>query len=108
LMLFYGLTTILLLGHLRDSFKKIMITVCVAILLIYTNADRYDKDVNNCQWEDLYKIADSPDETVEIYGWCNLLSWERINDPVMSESNAEMLKIWNITDKKKLFYHAPD
>ena len=59
---------------------------------------------NNCEKEALHKISNSTDTIIYIDEKCKIMSWAIITEPEASKLNAELLKLWNITNKKILYY----
>ena len=81
------------------------LTICI---LIYLGADLKGLGRNKCEREALQKIADSNEKIVHLPGNCKVISWEIISDSKQSEHKAELIYLWGITDKKKLFVNDSD
>ncbi len=107
MMIVFGLTFLILLAHYKGKFRKMLIFALIVIGAIYTNADRYEKNVNKCQKDYLHYLAYSSDSIVELHGWCSLLTWDKIKDPQTSQNSSELIQYWKITKEKKLHFH-PD
>lgn len=104
MMLIYGLTFLILLSHYKGKIRWVLIFMLTILIYIYTNYDRVDWKVNQCQRDYLYQISASTERVVALHGWCNLLSWWRYKTPDESELNAELIRYWKITKDKKLYY----
>jgi len=77
----------------------------ITFSLIFTYADHSILNENECEKQALMTIANSEDQIVPIESNCNVISWEPITDSKKSKLNAELLRIWNITDETKLYYN---
>lgn len=104
LIFIYGKSSFELISHLKNNMKKVYIIFIIVISAIFTIADKPDFYRNECEKNNLKKIAQSPDNVVIIKNDCNILSWRKITDPKDSEINGELLKLWRITKDKKLYY----
>ena len=63
---------------------------------------------NECEKGGLFTIASSEEETVALDNDCSVVSWGTIYDPEESRPYGELLYLWNITDKPKLYYSLPE
>jgi hypothetical protein len=81
----------------------IFLTVCLLIFLV-TNTQ--DQNNNAREKQMLHEIAESPEDTVKVSIGCYIMSWNTITRLEDSELNAQLLKRWHITDRKKLYYYA--
>lgn len=105
LFLLYGISTVFLL-KIFTGFKGIAYLVLIALIMFsFTLADKADFEKNDCEKAALYHIADSKEDIVKLDFDCNVVSWQRIERPQDSEFKAELLKLWRITETKKLFYY---
>ncbi len=105
LIFLYARSSIFLLQQISSIQKRWYIPLLVVMALIYTNADRANFDTNSCEHLALKTISNSEEDIVVLHSDCSVLSWELIEDPSETELNARLLQMWNITDKKKLYYH---
>jgi hypothetical protein len=101
----YGMSTFFLLQNLKLRIRKAYLLVLFAIFVIFMNADRLKTDQYTCERKSLEFLAISPGDTTLLPNKCNVMSWDNLSDPKISEMNAEMLKFWGITKEKKLYYH---
>lgn len=104
LIFMYGMSTFFIIRNMQGKYKKWYLVLIAFFALILTFADKPEFDKNDCEKVALEKIAQSSDNIVLIGSDCNLLSWEKITDPKVSELNGQLLKDWNITINKKLYY----
>jgi len=102
---FYGMSTFFLLQNLKLRIRKAYLLVLFAIFVIFMNADRLKTDQYTCERKSLEFLAISPGDTTLLPNKCNVMSWDNLSDPKISEMNAEMLKFWGKTKEKKLYYH---
>ena len=61
---------------------------------------------NECEKPSLYIIANAQEDTVVLYNDCRVVGWEPIYNPEESRNYGELLYLWNITDKPKLYYNV--
>jgi len=104
LIYLYGISSYFLLKNIKKR-KYIYIAVTILFFLIYTNSDKSKLNGNKCEKESLQLIANSTDSIVLIENNCKILSWEVITDYKKSELNAKLIKLWQITEQEKLYYH---
>lgn len=104
LMLMYGMSAFFIIRNLQGKLKKWYLVLIAVFVLIFTFADKPEFDKNDCEKAELERIAQSSDSVVVIGSDCNVLSWEKITDPKLSEPNAQLIKDWKITNDKKLYY----
>jgi hypothetical protein len=62
---------------------------------------------NECEKASLYTIANSTGDVVILDNDCSVVGWGAIYTPEGSKDYAELLYLWNITDKPKLYYNRP-
>ena len=105
LFFLFGTTTLFII---KNSSKKRMLWyvpfLCI-VLLIFSIADNPGFDKNTCEKKALSRISKTKKRKLKLYNNCTVLSWDIIREPEKSELNAQLLKIWNITDEKVLYYH---
>ena len=106
LLYFYGHSTYFLLKNMELQSRKIYLIGLFAIFAIYMNADRLKTKEYQCEREAIEYLANSPDKVILLPTPCNVMSWQLFSDPMESEYNAILLKQWNITKEKKLYYHS--
>ena len=61
---------------------------------------------NECEKPSLYIIANAQEDVVVLYNDCRVVGWEPIYYPEESKYYGELLYLWNITDKPKLYYNV--
>ena len=76
----------------------------LTILLIFTNSDRLNLKDNACEIAAFETISTATTSIVPIHSQCKILSWKPINNYQESELNAELLKLWRISNQKKLYF----
>lgn len=106
LMYVFGKTTVFLFNNISAKQKYWYVPLIALIVFIYANSDRLELR-NKCEKEALVQIANSQEDIVEIQDKCTVLSWNVIEKPQESKMNVELLKIWRIIDKDKLYYYKP-
>ncbi len=104
LFFMFGYSTYYIIQHVTFIPKKFYYGLVTIILLIFTIADAPIDADNACEKEALQAIADSPLDVVELKADCKVMAWDKMKDPEQSRSNGEMLHLWRITDKPKLYY----
>ena len=105
LMFVFGTTSFFLLKNMKKNHRFWYSIIIGCVLLIYTNADEAKFDKNKHEKLALKAISVSKDSIVELQDDCNVLSWDRISKPDDSELNAQLLTIWKVTQKKRLYYN---
>jgi len=104
IMYVYGYSSLQVILSLQK--RKIPYYIYIGLIsLIFVNADAKVKNENNCEKESLYEIASSKADTVRLTNSCNVMSWGKIPQAEYSNNSAKLLQHWNITEKKKYFYH---
>jgi len=81
-------------------------SVVFLILLFFTYKDQIYV-FNECEKASLYTIANSKEDIVVLDNDCSVVGWLPIYTPEESKDYAELLYLWNITDKVKLYYNRP-
>ena len=104
-MFIFGKTTLFLLQSLSNRQKIIYVPLIIAVLFIFTNADKPMFDKNECEKNAMLQISQSTDSIVKVDYNCSIVSWAVIEDPQDSKEEAKLLKIWGIIKEDKLFYH---
>lgn len=107
LIYFYGKSCFFILQNIKKR-KVLYLALLIAVVLIYTNADRYNLDDNYYEKLALKTIENSTKLIVPLNYNHKVLSWDPITDPKQSELKAILLQNWNITKRKKLFYNLND
>lgn len=77
----------------------------VAFLLVFINADISNLNENKCEKKSLTMISNSNKPIVQLPYKCTVLSWYVITNYEQSKMNAQLLKIWRITNKEKRYYY---
>jgi hypothetical protein len=105
LMFIFGLTTLFLLKNMSNNRRIWYIPVVIGVLFVFTISDEPKFDNNQCEKNALKEISESNDTVVELHHDCSVLAWGTIIKPEDSELNAQLLNIWGVTNKKKLYYN---
>ncbi|MBK6642005.1 MAG: hypothetical protein IPG39_12660 [Bacteroidetes bacterium] len=105
LIFIFGVSTFYLFRNM--SYRQLIwyVPVILTVLFIYTNSDEPDFENNKCEMAALQKIAGSVADVIEIEEDCSVVDWRKTLKPEDSELNAQLLTIWRITDRKKLYYN---
>ena len=61
---------------------------------------------NECEKQSLYTISNSTEDIVVLENDCAVVDWLPIDDPKKSRNYGELLYLWHITDKPKLYYNC--
>jgi hypothetical protein len=104
LIFVFGSTTFYLLKNISKKHEKIYILGIIALLLIFTNADRLNTKLYECERKALETIARSPDKIVVLDCDCPVMDWQKMDDYRQSGRNARLFEYWNITRVEKLYY----
>ncbi|MDF2454042.1 MAG: hypothetical protein K0R51_35 [Cytophagaceae bacterium] len=104
LFFMFGYSTYYIIQQVVFAPKKFYYGFVTLILLIFTIADAPIDADNACEKKALQAIADSPLDVVEVNADCKVMAWDKITDPKHSRVNGEMLYLWGITDRPKLYY----
>jgi len=108
LIYFYGNSTYLLINNLQGRSLKYYGIFLFALFAVYMNSDRIETEKYRFERQCIENLAKSPSEVTKLPATFNVMSWYPLTDPKQSESNATMLKFWNITKEKKLYYQSND
>lgn len=97
-ILIFSASVVLLLKYIKHSYWYYIFFI--GILAIFTFADKPILDENLCEKDALYKISQSKEEFVDLECDCTVMSWNKEFTYEEASMNSELLKLWNITDKK--------
>jgi len=100
----FGTTSLFIIKNISKRKRLWYIPLLAFVLIIYSFADQPEFDKNNCEILALEKISQSPESIIRLNSSCSVLSWGTISKPEDSDLNAQMLIIWNITDRRILYY----
>lgn len=106
LIYFYGSSTYFLINNLPGRSLKYYGVFLFALFAIYMNSDRIETEKYRFERQCIESLVKSPNEVTKLPATFNVMSWYPLTDPKQSESNAKMLKFWNITKEKKLYYQS--
>lgn len=106
LIYFYGSSTYFLFNNLPGRNLKYYGVFLLALFAIYMNYDRIETEKYRFERQCIESLVKSPNEVTKLPATFNVMSWYPLTDPKQSESNATMLKFWNITKEKKLHYQS--
>jgi hypothetical protein len=104
LMFFYARSTFFILQDLHAFRLRAYIGLIVGFSAVFTIADIDVEQDNICERAQIAKIASDPHNTVRLDTSCTVMSWGIMRDVKYSDVNGEMLHLWNITDRRKLYY----
>ena len=104
IVFFFGLTTFCLLRKIAWKHRQWYAWGAVLFSAMFTAADLPDFHQNDCEKAALEAIGQSKADVVKLPSHCTVLSWHTIGEPESSELNAELLKIWAVTDGVRLYY----
>lgn len=85
--------------------KQVYIGMLLAVLVVFQFADKFERGSNKCEKRMLNELTTAGKTEIRLSESCSVLSWKTIKNPGESRINAEMLYIWNVTDKPVLYYH---
>ena len=108
LIYFYGNSTYFLINNLQGRSLKYYGIFLFALFAVYMNSDRIETEKYRFERQCIENLAKSPSVVTKLPATFNVMSWSPLTDPIQSESNATMLKFWNITKEKKLYYQFND
>jgi hypothetical protein len=97
----FGLSTFHLIRYSGLLYK---ITI-VAVLLLFTMADKIHFNRNRCEKEQLKFIAHYHETVVPVKTSCHVLSWHPIQNPDESKLIGKLIAIWKITPSEKMYYN---
>lgn len=87
------------------SVRLSLFTGMIGILLLFNiYGDLGIQHLETCEKNALKEISASTSDTIFLNSNCNILSWEPITSPYTSHMINDMLRVWNITDRDKLFF----
>ncbi len=101
---FFGISTLHLLNRSHSKFNLFYNGVVVAVLLIFTIADKSVSKENECEKAALEKIAQSSEKIVHLNADCTVMSWYKITDFNNSKLNSQLLQYWGVIKEEKLYY----
>lgn len=105
LIFVFGLSTLFIFKSMSSKQKRWYVPIVFSVLFIYTKSDTPEFDNNKCEKIALHKIADSKSSIVELEQDCSVVEWTKTIKAEDSELNAQLLYIWKITDRKKLYFN---
>jgi hypothetical protein len=107
----YGILFIFKQLHTEKWKHKLKIAYCLCIPLILLFFIYKDKKFvfNECEKASLAIIANSKEDVVVLDNDCSVVSWLPIYNPEETKffGYGELLYLWNIIDKPKLYYNLP-
>ena len=93
-----------------EKWKNVLkITYCLVIFLIllfFTYKDQI-YIYNECEKSSLYMISNSKEDIIVLENDCSVVGWFPVYTPEESKYYGELLYLWKITDKPKLYYNRP-
>ena len=104
MMWWFGLSSFYLLKNISAKYKKQYTAGIIGFLLIFAIADEPGSNKNLCEKKALTTIANSPEKTVQLNYDCSIMAWGKTTNFYDSDANTWMLKYWNVTERKKLYF----
>jgi len=106
LIYFYVNSTYFLINSLSGRNLKYYGFFLFVLFAIYMNSDRIETEKYQFERQCIETLVKSPNEVTKLPTTLNVMSWYPLTNPKQSECNAIMLKFWNITKEKKLYYQS--
>jgi amino acid transporter len=102
-------TSIFILKQLKTEkwkyyLKTVYPSVFFLILLFFVIRNK-SYIFNECEKQSLYIISQSEEDVVVLENNCTVVGWNPIYNPQESKNYGELLFLWKITDKPKLYYN---
>ncbi|MCL1969355.1 MAG: hypothetical protein FWF65_07365 [Bacteroidetes bacterium] len=85
--------------------KTVYVSVFFLILLFFVIRNK-TYVFNECEKSSLYLISQSEEDIIALQSDCCVISWEPLQTPEESKNYGELLYLWKITDKPKLYYNV--
>lgn len=105
----YGIASLYLLKHLQVRFLKWLYPVLLGgFVLVFLTHDGIKWDGNTCEKAGIYQIQESQKDTVAVEGNCPVLAWSRFEDPGRSKVKTKTLRMMNILEREKWYYHQKE
>lgn len=106
LLLFYtyGITSFYLIRHFLLKYKKWYVLGLVAVSFNFMIVDLPDFDNNMCERNALEKISQTKEEVIQLDNDCLVMTWIKVEEPGFTETNSQVLQLWNITKKPTLYF----
>ena len=106
LLLFYtyGITSFYLFRHLVSKYKKWYVIGLAVVSFNFMIVDLPDFDNNKCERDALVKISNASENIIQVDNDCLIMTWIKVEDPEFTETNSEVLQMWNIIEKPTLYY----
>jgi len=108
LVLWYGVTTFMLLQALRPFRKAIYGAVVVVFIFVLTKNDPAHFGHYACERAALEQLIASEEKIVKLDASCPVMAWGPINKAELSVINCSMLLYWGVLAEPKLYYQAVD
>ena len=100
----YGMTSFYLFKNIVTKYRKWYIGGLILIAMNFTIVDKPDYDNNTCERDALEKISKSNENIVKLENDCLIMTWVKVKDPAFTETNSQVLQLWNITETPKLYF----
>lgn len=105
LFYFFGLTTIIVLRGWKGKYRLGYAFGILSLLALFTVADIAGFDKNACERASLEKISKSKQAPVPLDGNCTVFSWDKLEHPNASRTNAQLFLHWNVTTDLRLYFN---
>ena len=104
-------TFLFVLKHLktekRHYYLKPVYLAIVLLFFIFFAGRNMVRTFNDCEKSSLYAISQSKEDVVVLYNDCSVIGWEPVYQPEETKNYAELMYLWNMTNRVKLYYNAP-
>lgn len=106
LLLFYtfGMTSFYLIQHLLPKYRKWYVVGLFIVGFNFMIVDLPDFQNNKCERDALEKISNTPKGIIQLENDCLIMTWIKVKDPEFTETNSQVLQMWNIIEKPTLYY----
>jgi hypothetical protein len=99
-----GQSSLILLKELKFRHKILYSLLLISLITFYSIADTNVQEHFYCEYEALTEISNAEVDIVELNSNCPVMEFRIVHDPEHSILKAELLRKWNVTQERKLFY----
>ena len=107
LIYIFAISTLFLASQISGKWRYVYIPLIATVLFAFSVSDKTRNGLENCERNEIKRIAESEEDYVGINPYCTVLSWDPIYDPAWSDMNCKLLMKWGIIQKKKFYYNLP-
>jgi hypothetical protein len=98
--------SILIMRYAIEHKNYFLLLIPLAFIVYYTVVDNSNISTNYCERESIQLLQKSQEAITVIPYRCNLMGWIPMSDLTYSQSNAELLYRWHVTDTIKYYNHS--